>query len=646
MAKNKKKSAGKQAKAAEKSLKNASKAEKKDKKLSKKLGEEDDDMDIDEILANYKKELEEFTAVKIELSEPPSKRVNGTMCASPIQGKKEIFLFGGETTIKKPVQTKVRKGEPAKTIHETTAVFYNDLYHYTIDTDQWRKITSPNSPLPRSGHAMCAHPSGIILTFGGEFSSPKENTFYHYGDTWILDAESKEWTKIDQKKGIPESRSGHRMTVWKNYILLHGGFKDTGESYRYFNDLWAFDVTDYKWHEIDFPKTAEKPEARSGHSFIPHPDGGLIWGGYSKVKAARDTQKGKVHTDAWLLKMKPDLKGVTWERRKKAKFAPSPRVGCSMVQHRGRGILFGGVYDDEETEEDLKSTFFNNLYAYQTDMNKWFGLSLRARKKNTSQAVTKNRTERREKRDAQLEATLSEILEGKLEISSEKEGSESPKKEEDEDIESKKQYPIVNTLPHERYNVTATVVDDTLFLFGGIYEYNNKEFHLDSMYSIDLGKLDGCKVYWEDLSELNTKDENSDDEWDDEDDEGEDDEDEDEEMDDDNDNEAPEEIEEDEEDEDYDQDEIPDDRPWLPHPKPHESLKQFYERTANDLLKWAMSQDHEARGKDLKRVAFELAEDRWWERREVVRRIEEKYEEEGGIGNIIEKDTTKDKTRR
>ena len=73
--------------------------------------------------------------------------------------------------------------------------FYNDLYTYSIDNDTWRKISSKNSPLPRSSHAMCSHPSGIILMFGGEFSSPKQSTFYHYGDTWILDADTKEWQK-------------------------------------------------------------------------------------------------------------------------------------------------------------------------------------------------------------------------------------------------------------------------------------------------------------------------------------------------------------------------------------------------------------------------------------------------------------------
>ncbi|VVT56754.1 uncharacterized protein SAPINGB_P005249 [Magnusiomyces paraingens] len=641
----------KKARMAEKNAKNAAKSDKKDKKLAKKNAgsDDEDDMDIDEILENYKKEQEAFQAVTITAVENgPSKRINATMVASPVQGKHELFLFGGETTETKQVRTGNRRFGTSSVMTETLAVFYNDLYHYSVDTDQWRLITSPNSPLPRSGHSMCAHPSGVILVFGGEFSSPKQTTFYHYGDTWVLDAEAKEWTKVEAKKG-PSGRSGHRMTVWKNYILMHGGFRDLGTKSMYLNDLWAFDVTSYKWHQVEFPVTHLLPDARSGHSFLPHPEGAVVWGGYSKVKAPRNTQKGKVHTDTWLLKMKPDLVGVRWEKRKKAPYAPSQRVGCSMTHHRGRGILFGGVFDHEDDDDRLSSTFYNDLYAYQTEMNKWFTLKLRSPRKRAAQNQAQNRSGRRENRDTDLENTLSEILEGKLDLKDSDEEKPEAIKEEEEEVIIKKEYPVVNTLPHPRYNVTSAVVGDLLFLFGGGYEYKEKEYHLDSMYSIDLGKLDGCKVYWEDLTELENMEEEEEEEEDEdedlEDDEGDDwEDDEDEIMNDGDDFEEEEDKEEEEEEE--ESEEIPDDRPWLPHPKPFESLRDFYARTSDELLKWAMSQDREARGKDLKRVAFELADDRWWERREVLRVQEDKMEELGGIGDVIEKDASKPKGRR
>lgn len=636
----------KKARSLEKQQKAKTKSENKSKKLAKKSGdEEEEDVDIDEILANFAKQQEEFEAVTVESCSRPSRRQNAAMVSSPIHGKRELLLFGGETVD-----------------DSGSAKFYNELYSYNLDNDVWRRITSPNSPLPRSGHSMCVHPSGIILLFGGEFSSPKQSTFYHYGDTWILDGQSKEWTKVEAKKG-PSARSGHRMTYWKNYILLHGGFRDLSASTTYLNDLWAFDVTSYRWHQIELPGNGMYPEARSGHSFMPIADGAVVWGGYSKVKGTGGSKKGqlkgKVHQDTWVLKMKPDLQKVSWERRKKAGFGPSPRVGCSMVHHRGRGILFGGVYDTNETEESLESAFYNNLYAYQLEQNRWFSLQLRAPRKKKTSGNNNTNNKDNESRHAELEATLAEILNGKLHLEEDEEIRLRKELREDEDKDGdsseeggkkKTEYPIVNHLPHARFNTATTVVDDILFLYGGTWENGDVECNIDSLYSIDLGRLDGLKVYWEDLSELDKTLEDSDEEDMDgeEDDEGDMDDEEGEEEDGENQEEEDQAVAQEEEEtvDDTSDKGTPDPRPWLPHPKPFESLRDFYARTGDQFMEWALSSNRDARGKDLKRVAFDLSEDRWWERREEVRLTEEQYEEMGGVGDVIERDASSRKGRR
>lgn len=633
--KDKKDKEAKKARIAEKQEKAKNKSANKDKKRAKKAGDDDDDEGIEEILAKYAEEQAQFEAITVTACERPSKRLNGAMVASPVHGKRELLLFGGEAQ------------------NGNLSVFYNDLFSYSVDTDQWRKIESKNAPLPRSGHAMCVHPSGVILMFGGEFSSPKQNTFYHYGDTWVLDAQLKEWTKIDYKKG-PSPRSGHRLSYWKNYILLHGGFRDLATSTTYLSDLWAFDVTSYKWIQIEMPPNHPVPDARSGHSFLPSADGAVIWGGYSKVKASKGLQKGKVHTDTWLLKMKQDLKAVRWERRKKSGFAPSPRVGCSMVYHKGRGVLFGGVYDTDETEESLESDFFNNLYAYQVEMNRWFSLSLRQARKKKNMQMTQNKS--KAERQADLEANLSQILKSKLGFKDGEENDEDdlfglerddkePEKyndndndrdDDDDEIVEVKEYPVRNAMPHPRFNASTVVVDDLLFIFGGVWEKGDREFTLDSMYSVDLNKLDGLKVYWEDLRELEEAEEGSEEEDDDE--EAEEEDESEDEGPQSGDDESEPESEEEEEEEEQSNETIPDPRPWLPHPKPFETLRAFYQRTAPQFLEWSLSNNKDARGKELKRIAFELSEDRWWERREEVRIAEDQMEELGGVGDIIEKD--------
>lgn len=103
-----------------------------------------------------------------------------------------------------------------------------------------------------------------------------------------------------------------------------------------------------------------------------------IYGGYCRVPVAPKggaPKKGKptaatsartvglVHTDLWSLKLTPDFKNVKWERRKRAGFAPSARSGSPMVLHKNRAILFGGVQDEDVSEEQLCSNFFNDMCA-------------------------------------------------------------------------------------------------------------------------------------------------------------------------------------------------------------------------------------------------------------------------------------------
>lgn len=169
MAKDKKgKSEGKKAKLAEKKAKQEKKGEKKEKLRATKSGNDSDaeDIDLDAVLAEYALKQAQFLKVTEVACEPPKARASATLIASP-SNENELFLFGGEY------------------FNGALATFFNDLYVYMINRDEWRVVTSPNTPLPRSGHAWCrGGNSGGIYLFGGEFSSPKQGTFYHYNDVF------------------------------------------------------------------------------------------------------------------------------------------------------------------------------------------------------------------------------------------------------------------------------------------------------------------------------------------------------------------------------------------------------------------------------------------------------------------------------
>ena len=59
------------------------------------------------------------------------------------------------------------------------------MYRYDVDRNSWSRVTSPNSPPPRSAHQAVAH-KGYVYVFGGEFTSPNQEKFHHYRDLWRL----------------------------------------------------------------------------------------------------------------------------------------------------------------------------------------------------------------------------------------------------------------------------------------------------------------------------------------------------------------------------------------------------------------------------------------------------------------------------
>jgi N-acetylneuraminic acid mutarotase len=655
MAKSKKTStAEKKAHTIAKQSKKAAKGEKKAK--TKDAGRDDDsdaeEVDLDAVLAAYAQEQAKFLKVTEEPCATPSPRSSSTILASP-SSRNELFVFGGEY------------------YDGATARFFNDLFVYLVDRGEWRQVRSPNSPLPRSGHAWCrGGNAGGIYLFGGEFSSPKQGTFHHYNDFWHLDPVSREWSRIESKKQGPPARSGHRMTYFKNFIILFGGFQDTSQQTKYLQDLWIYDCQRYVWHESKLAPASQKPDPRSSFSFLPHESGAVIYGGYSRVKTTsavgkqgkssgpqRNILKPVIHQDTWFLRVTvPDpasqvdtIPSTRWERRKKPANPPNPaRAGATMAYHKGRGILFGGVHDVEESEEGIDSEFFDALFAWNSDRNRFFPLTLR-RPKTTSkrQQVASTRARNRGRADEEELLRNLAALETKGSVAATEDIEIEIDQPQQEDFRPEKEAIVRFDLPHRRFNAQLTVQEDTLFIFGGTFEKGDQEFTFNDMYSIDLAKLDGVReVYSQEPENWST---NMEDEQDSEDED--------------------EDVSSGEEDDDHDAMSIDaattaptetsaphpeaelateietetsakdDPRPF---PRPFESLRDFFARTSNDwqslliidMKSRGLGVGNESSIKELRKKAFDQAEERWWDCREEIRALEDE-QEEAGIGEVI-----------
>ena len=373
----------------------------------------------------------------------------------------------------------------------------------------------------------------------------------------------------------------------------------------------------------------------------------------------RTVLKPTIYQDTWFLRISspgtdaPASSTLTirWERRKKPANPPNPpRAGATMAYHKGRGITFGGVHDVEESEEGIDSEFFDALFAWNIDRNRYFQLTLRRPKA----APKKQADDRGNARGGRGKADEAELLRNlaALETKGLVAVYDDAQAIQDMDLDeapAKPTKPVLFNMPHPRFNAQLAVQDDVLYIFGGTYEQGDREFTFDEMWAIDLGKLDGVhEIYRRELENWQgSDDEESDSQNTDENDSAE------EDLDGDSSMGVPLPLSEivaspkakepiapietaDAELEPADP-VIADTRP---HPRPFENLRDFFTRTSvtwQDIVIESL-RNEDATGqksiKELRKVAFDLAEGKWWDCREEITALEDE-QEEAGIGEVI-----------
>lgn len=344
------------AKAGQGAEKTARKTEKNEAKATRRAIKEADDGEdnLDVILAQFALEERHRTqTVFRECAEAPSARLFASITAVSAQ---EFLLHGGEWYDGK--QDKMR--------------VYGEVYRYHAGKREWTHILIPNSPQPRSAHQAVLH-KGSIYMWGGELTSPNQEKFRHYKDLWRLSLETYTWEQVPAKGG-PNARSGHRMTLHKDRLVLFGGFNDTGKVPTYYNDVWLYDISTLTWTSI---KAAPGlgPSARGGSQIAVHQDIlYVIWGHSVVTNLADKTELEKVHGDVWAL----DLNTSQWERVKKEGLAPSPaRASFGMVVHSSTGYIFGGVHDQRGQKDAVYSELYNDLYQFGLKSRRWYPVQMR-----------------------------------------------------------------------------------------------------------------------------------------------------------------------------------------------------------------------------------------------------------------------------
>ncbi|XP_076348242.1 kelch domain-containing protein 4-like [Tachypleus tridentatus] len=224
-----------------------------------------------------------------------------------------------------------------------------------------------------------------------------------------------------------------------------------------------------------------------------------------------------------------------WTQVKQSGIRPSLRCGFSLATGPGnKAYLFGGVYDEETSDETLKGHFYNDLYMLDTDKNCWMQLQLRGKqddgekkcrrqKKNQKEMEGENKEgEEPSDDDTDVEQGSGKWEELDLECSGNGKTQEKMDivHETDDGIFTVKIGPQTlstemnlcdvtasskklseSFVPWPRMNAGMVIKHKTLYVYGGLYEDGDRQLTLSDFHSLDLHKLDE----WHTLIELDTK---------------------------------------------------------------------------------------------------------------------------------------------
>ncbi|CAG8499322.1 12016_t:CDS:2 [Funneliformis mosseae] len=248
-------------------------------------------------------------------------RYGHSSCPNAI--KNELYFFGGISNEK----------------------FNNDVFLLKTKTCNIQAIkTTGNIPSPRIGHTHVRVGSNLIV-FGGKLENIEDKPDYNL---YVLNKETKKWTKPSIKGVTPLGRFGHTVVLIGSIMYIFGGCIDD----YYLNDLVAFDTkyldnNEAHWEFID--PANEPPPGRTGHISCAYKGKIYIFGG---------TDGEKCYNDTWCY----DINTREWTEITCNNVIPVPRESHGSALVNDVLFIFGGRTKEGKELSDLAAYGINSMY--------------------------------------------------------------------------------------------------------------------------------------------------------------------------------------------------------------------------------------------------------------------------------------------
>ena len=205
--------------------------------------------------------------------------------------------------------------------------FLNDLVVLHLESGLWSRPAIEGGPSPRA-FQCCSVLGTNIYYFGGRTGARM------HSEIWKLDTNLWEWTLLQMKGPKPDAREkADCIALDETRILIFGGY----DGFRWLNDLFTFDVQSSEC--LQLKPSGSLPPPRSGHKLAMLHQGLVLFGG--------ETTNTAYLSDLWALKGIYDgLDTPRWVKLQLSGPSPSGRSGHGFVNAGARMVVYGGRGDE------------------------------------------------------------------------------------------------------------------------------------------------------------------------------------------------------------------------------------------------------------------------------------------------------------
>lgn len=150
--------------------------------------------------------------------------------------------------------------------------------------------------------------------------------------------------------------------------------------------------------------------------------------------------------------------------------------------------MFGGVYDDEEDDEELKGTFFNDLVALDVERHQWRSVNLSG-KRDASGKRRRRKDGSEEEEEEKESEKIMEVVDPTPAVTTMDDGiftvtvGPAPVASNYSGGDGKTEI----FTPSPRINPGLVVKNNVLYLYGGMFEKEERQYTLNDFYS--LGRI-------------------------------------------------------------------------------------------------------------------------------------------------------------